>query len=251
MVGTKKDVDMANQIIPTETVAVMLKRYRERARWTKVKLAEKLGLSSGSVSGWETGRKIPMPERITQIAKLLNLSLEEIHRLRARAAYERMEEDGRQMVERVQLEGTPVNHDQPQPELHAVLPLYGDIPAGPPAAVDQAEEVYAVLQHLAKRNRYVLRVKGESMSDRLHDGDLVVVEYVEEANPAKYENKACVVLLDGQSMLKFVEITQADRDVTVVTLKGGKGDYPSTTFVLGKRDFRIQGVVVELVSRKM
>ena len=83
-----------------------------------------------------------------------------------------------------------------------------------------AAEIYEVLEHLAKPGRCLER----------------------------YDNQICAVLLEGDSCLKRVQIRKAAKE-TVVILKGDRADYPTDTFLLGEREFRIQGVVIAIVER--
>jgi SOS-response transcriptional repressor LexA len=48
---------------------------------------------------------------------------------------------------------------------------------------DGTVSVRKIVQHLAKGNRYVIRVKGDSMTSRIQDGDLLLVDYVKEPRP--------------------------------------------------------------------
>ncbi len=82
------------------------------------------------------------------------------------------------------------------------LPLFGPIPAGFAAPVEeQAEETISLDDYLVrdKASTFLLRVKGDSMMNAgIHDGDLVIVERGRE--PKVFD--IVVGVLDGQYTLK-------------------------------------------------
>ena len=188
------------------------------------KLAVLAGLSSATVRNYRAGRSVPGADDLYRLAEVLEINP-------------------------VLLFQEGVDHDAPQPEQRRAVPLCGQIPAGPPMVAERATEVYDVLAHLAKPNRYVLRVAGESMSPVLRDRDLVLMQYVPDADLFQFNHRICAVLLDGESSLKRVAALRS-KDEVVVSLLGGD-DRVHETFVLGARKFSIQGVAIELVSRKL
>lgn len=63
------------------------------------------------------------------------------------------------------------------------LPILGRVPAGMPVeAIAEIEDYLAVDEAIAKRANFVLRVKGDSMSPQLLDGDMVLVQSTPVAN---------------------------------------------------------------------
>ncbi len=228
----------------------LLMGYRTRIHRSKVALADDIGTSATALYNWETGKEIPPPlTRVRSIAVALGLNDADAGALLHAAA------TGRESPESLSLLATALkkpsrNPGAPQLERRKSVPLYGDIPAGPPESVAQASEVYEVLSHQAGQNRYVLRVNGDSMMGDLRDGDLLLMEYVSDPQIEHYNNRICAVLLDGESTLKRVQCHTAGEH-TIVILKGDRPDYPTDTFVLGEREFAIQGVALEIVSRKL
>ncbi len=233
------------------TFSNLLNRLRDRVNITKTDLARLLGVTFTTVHNWEEGRdKPPPPDRVKMISNVLKLTPAEARQLQDAATFGRASPEVIAMIRRVQSrEGR--NHDAPQPERRMVVPLYGDIPAGPPVAVAEAAEVYEVLAHLARPGRYVLRVKGDSMAPTLFPDDLVLMEYVSEPEINRLDNRICAVLLDGESTLKRVQIQKIDEEHLVVILKGDRADYPTESFLLGKRELEICGVALRIVDRKL
>ena len=74
-------------------------------------------------------------------------------------------------------------------EAQARLPILGRVSAGVPLeAIAEVEDYLAVDEAIAKRANFVLRVKGDSMSPELADGDMVLVQ-----NTSVAEDRAIVV----------------------------------------------------------
>lgn len=66
---------------------------------------------------------------------------------------------------------------------HLRLPILGRVPAGQPVeAISEVEDYLAVDEAIAKRANFVLRVKGDSMSPQILDGDMVLVQSTPVAN---------------------------------------------------------------------
>ena len=51
---------------------------RKKAGMTQAVAAEKLGIAAASVSQWETGKTLPETERLRDIAKLYNCTVDEL-----------------------------------------------------------------------------------------------------------------------------------------------------------------------------
>lgn len=80
------------------------------------------------------------------------------------------------------------------------LPILGRVSAGIPLeAIAEVEDYLAVDEAIAKRANFVLRVKGDSMSPELADGDMVLVQ-----NTTVAEDRAIVVAAvdDGEATVK-------------------------------------------------
>ena len=48
---------------------------------------------------------------------------------------------------------------------------------------DGTKSIPKVVRHLAKGNRYLIRLTGDSMELRIQDGDPILVDYVKESRP--------------------------------------------------------------------
>ena len=124
------------------------------------------------------------------------------------------------------------------------LPLFGQVPAGPPetfadarpegcVSVDQAS-----LGFRPKGGSFALRVRGDSMKDAgILEGDTVVVE----PTPSPRAGQIVVALIDGESTLK-----------RLVRVKGKwflKAENPAYPELYPRSDLVIQGVARTVVRR--
>ncbi|MHB8744834.1 MAG: transcriptional repressor LexA [Sulfuricaulis sp.] len=116
------------------------------------------------------------------------------------------------------------------------LPLLGRIAAGQPIEAIPGEDEIDLSEFFVNRNRFVLRVAGDSMiDDGILDGDMVVVEKRDTAE----NGEIVVALIDGiEATLKRL---QKNRDGTV-TLRPANRRMPPLRYVAAR--VLIQGVVV-------
>jgi repressor LexA len=114
------------------------------------------------------------------------------------------------------------------------------VPAGPPDEVlsDGRRSVHKVLHHLAKGNRYVIRVRGDSMSPRIEDGDLLLVDYAKQLQP----NDVVIAMHNGKAMVK--KFIQKNGQTLLRSTNAAYKDIP----VLEGDELHIAGVVLKIVE---
>ena len=116
------------------------------------------------------------------------------------------------------------------------LPLVGRIAAGRPIEAIAGEEEIDLSEFFINRDRFVLRVKGDSMiEDGILDGDMVVVEKRDTA-----ENGEIVVALIDESEATLKRL-QKNRDGSV-TLRPANAALPPMRYSAAR--VRVQGVVI-------
>jgi SOS-response transcriptional repressor LexA len=131
-----------------------------------------------------------------------------------------------------------------KPSSPAYLPIYGQVPGGPPHESDQyLEGEYQVLPELWRESRYILRVTGDSMEGPkgLCNGDLVLMEKVSGVDSRSLNGKICAVILNGESTLKRVYV-KGD----TVELRPENPQYTSIQ-VIKRDEFTVQGVMISIV----
>ncbi len=133
-------------------------------------------------------------------------------------------------------------HDAPREELYEELPFYDEfrVPAGKPDHVtsDGTMSVRHVVRHLAKGNRYVIRVRGDSMEPRIQDGDLLLVDYSREPRPGNI----VIALINSEAVVKKY-LRQKGR----VILRSTNPKY-SDIEIRDTDQFLIAGVVLRIVE---
>jgi DNA polymerase V len=133
-------------------------------------------------------------------------------------------------------------HDAPREEIYEDLPFFDQfrVPAGKPDEVvsDGTVSVRKVVRHLAKGNRYVIRVTGDSMQPRIEDGDLILVDYTREPS----SGNVVVAMINGAAVVKkFL------RQNGQIILRSANPKYADIE-VKETDQFQIAGVVLRIVE---
>jgi SOS-response transcriptional repressor LexA len=133
-------------------------------------------------------------------------------------------------------------HDVLRDEIYNNLPFFDEshIPAGKPDEVASDEMVSAipVMRHLAKENRFVTRMHGNSMEPRIHDGDLILVDYSKEP----LSGDTVIALVNGAAVVK--KFMRQDEQIV---LKATNQEYPDIE-IKEIDQFQIAGVVLRIVE---
>ena len=207
-----------------ETLGQRVRRRRKELRLSQMELCRQARVNQGYLSQIERDRRQPSRQVIEALGRALD-------------------------VPPAVLIGAGANHDAPQPYEAARLPLFGAIPAGPPAESQEQLEVLPVLRHLWAPDRYCLRLAYDSMEPTLKPGDLILVQYRPDVNPEHVQGRICACLVDGQPTLKRVSVgIQSGEQIIIL-----RGDNPAVPPIVVDQnsDFCIQGVAVTLVSREL
>lgn len=113
------------------------------------------------------------------------------------------------------------------------IPLVGSIPAGPLEGALEHPEGYLALPFGPEH--FALRVKGDSMTERIQDGDVVILRRTPEFS----SGEVCAVRINGdEATLKYVE--RSGGDASVLLLRPHNPAYDS--FEVLARDTFIAGV---------
>lgn len=202
-----------------------IRHYRQQLGMNQTDLARKANVNQGFLSEIERGRRKPSPSTLKAICLAMDLPPAVII-------------------------GEGPDHDTPQPLVTRELPVYIHLPSGPPIdAPDTQLEMFPVLRHLWREDRYCLRLAFDSMEPTLKPDDIVLVQYRPGVDPRHVQGRICACLLDGLPILKRVYV-ERQRENQLVLLRGDNPDIPPQV-VDEARDFSIQGVVTHLVSRTL
>ncbi|MEK6642981.1 MAG: XRE family transcriptional regulator [Planctomycetota bacterium] len=205
-------------------VGARIRRIRRDSNLTQSQLAKKANVNQGYLSSIERGDRVAGAGMIRAIAVALG-------------------------VPEAVLLGAGEGHDAPQALETRELPLFGTIPNGPPGESQEQLEMFPVLRHLWRPDRYCLRCEFDSMEPTLKRGDIILVDYRPGVEPEFVQGRICACLVDGRPTLKRVSVERRSEDRMVIL----RGDNPSTppSVIDGSREFTIQGVAVCLVSREL
>lgn len=124
-----------------------------------------------------------------------------------------------------------------------LIPVLGTIPAGIPIeAIEEILDYEEIPKSMALNGDYFgLKVKGDSMSPRIQDGDVVIVRKQEDCDTGD----VCVVMVNGYD----ATLKQIKKDYNGIMLVPFNQEYKSTFYSnkeIQETPIRIIGKVVEL-----
>lgn len=123
----------------------------------------------------------------------------------------------------------------------ARVPYYDAIPAGDPRAMSPENRIWMEIVHSkAKKTWYTLRVSGDSMSPDYLDGDIVLMDYAQEAHDGDI---VAALVDDYESTLKIY--SRRGDEITLTPIET-RHHSPRT---LHASRVAIQGVLVEIAHR--
>ncbi len=146
----------------------VIKRKRKEKGLTQEELGKLLGVNKGAISKWEAGRVQNIKRsKLLQLAKILDVSPNELL------------------------------DDYEEKKKVLRIPVLGRIPAGVP--IEEIEDVIGyedISEKLAESGEYfALKVQGDSMEPRIHDGDVLIVRCQCEAN----SGDVVIASIDGEN----------------------------------------------------
>ena len=188
---------------------MILKELRKKAKLTQEKLATKVGVSRSTIAMYESGASQPDLQMITKLAEILGVSVDFL------------------------LGNGKKN----------TLRILGKIPAGIPfEAIEDIEGYIDINPKFADQSEYfALRVKGDSMSPRILDGDIVVVKKQDDADT----EDICVVMINGNDAT-LKKIKKKETGLFLVPLNQAYEPVFYSNADIQSLPVRIIGKVVEL-----
>jgi len=156
-------------------------------------LATKIGVVTRTLQRWEKGDQVPDGVAITKLAKATNVTPSWL------------------LTGEGEMYSSPRRPDNVYP-LNATarrnirlvdLPLISSVPAGKVATLFHPDYVddYVTVDDIKDPQAFALRVKGQSMSPRIEDGDIVIVSPQQEPR----NGDICVIRVDEEDTLKKVK----------------------------------------------
>ena len=186
-----------------------LKYLRLKNNMEQTELAEKLDRGATSVSNWENGNSIPKAGIISDIAKLFNVTMNDL-----------MNSD---------LQNMSVSKNVI--ELNKI-PVVSKISAGKPIEAEENIENYISIPN-AKTNTFGLIVSGDSMNKEFKEDDIVIVEkdapvengqigvvmingYDATVKRIKYDDDKIILIPESYNNEHFPQIYNVNDEITIV-----------------------------------
>lgn len=175
----------------------------------QVELSRATGLTDSQISSWYNGRYRPNAEAMTKIAAALGVTTDYL----------------------LGKEEIPIAKFT-LPQFHDV-PVLGSVAAGAP--ITAQEDIIGTV--MTDKNVFALKVKGDSMSPRIMDGDIVLVRQQDAAE----DGDLVIAEIDGEATCKVLKRSHA----SVMLVPFNAAFTPIVYTGQEAEDLRILGKVVE------
>jgi SOS-response transcriptional repressor LexA len=160
-----------------------LRRIMNEQKLTGEKLAERIGVSKGTVIHWSNGTRFPKEDSITQLVTSLKVTYNELFGV----------------------DKLGINY----------VPLVGKASCGIPQDYDlNGYEPVPVPNDMYKSGMYALEAEGNSMSPKINEGDIVYCcpsQHVDSGNIVHY-------WLDGESGIKRYKINESGTIISLIPI---------------------------------
>jgi len=175
------------------TIGERLREARENKEMDQATLSGKIGVVTRTLQRWEKGEQIPDGIAITRIAKATNVQPSWLLTGEGEMYTPPPRPDNV-----FSLPGSRRKHMQ-----LTELPLISSVPAGKVATIFHPDYVdnFVTVDDIKDPGAFALKVKGNSMSPRIEDGDIVIVSPQSEAR----SGDICVVRVNEEDTLKKVK----------------------------------------------
>ena len=162
-----------------------LKQLRKQNNLTQKQFAEIFSIASGTIAMWETNKRKPDFDTLTKIADHFNVSVDYL------LGKEKKTPDLSEVSNVISFE----NFKQ--------IPIIGTIACGEPILAEENYEGYTNVEFNVNAD-FALRCKGDSMSPKFLDGDVVLIRQ----QPIVENGQIAAVLIDSEATLKHVYLSQ-------------------------------------------
>lgn len=196
-----------------------IKELRKEKGLTLDKLSQITNIAPNTLNQYELGKREPSFEIVKLLADTFNVSID-------------------YMLGRTE-------ENKQEKKSSTKIPVLGTIPAGIPIeAVEEVVDYEEISEDMATRGEFfALKVKGDSMSPLINDGDVVIIKKQDDAE----SGKICVVMINGfDATLK--EIKKEENGLWVLP-KNPYSDFSPRFFTneeINKTPIKVIGVAVEI-----
>ena len=175
------------------TIGERLRTARENKEMDQASLAVKAGIVTRTLQRWEKGEQVPDGVAITRLARATSVQANWL-----------LTGEGEMYVVPSRPENVYTLPGSNRRRVKTVdLPLISAVPAGKVATLFHPDYVddYVTVDDVKDPQAFALKVKGNSMSPRIEDGDVVIVSPQQEAR----SGDICVARVNGEDTLKKVK----------------------------------------------
>ena len=177
------------------TLADRIRISRENKELDQNTLSKKIDIVSRTLQRWEKGEQVPDSNYLMRLAKFTGVKPEWL------------------LTGEGEMYPTLPTHRKiialhKEPLLRKVnlvdIPLLSSVPAGKTAAMFHPDHVerYVTVDNIKDPSAFALVVKGQSMSPKIEDGDIIVVSPQQEVSGGDI----CVVRVNDEDVLKKIKI---------------------------------------------
>jgi repressor LexA len=175
------------------TIGERLRSARENKELDQASLARKAGIVTRTLQRWEKGEQVPDGIAITRLARATGVQASWL-----------LTGEGEMYPSPSRPDNVYTLPGSNRRRVRTVdLPLIAAVPAGKVATLFHPDYVddYVTVDDVKDAQAFALKVKGNSMSPRIEDGDVVIVSPQQEAR----SGDVCVARVNGEDTLKKVK----------------------------------------------
>jgi repressor LexA len=202
------------------TIGERLREARTNKELDQATLAEKIGVVTRTLQRWEKSEQTPDGVAIMKIARATNVHPNWL-----------LTGEGEMYLPPSRPQNVYPLQSAIRRKVHLVdLPLVSAVPAGKVSTMFHPDYVdnYVTVDDVKDPQAFALKVKGNSMSPRIEDGDIVIVSPQQDAR----NGDICVIRVDGEDTLKkvkfegsYIHLVPLNPDFEPVTVKRKEVDF--------------------------
>jgi repressor LexA len=202
------------------TIGERLREARTNKELDQATLAEKIGVVTRTLQRWEKSEQTPDGVAIMKIARATNVHPNWL-----------LTGEGEMYPPPSRPQNVYPLQSAIRRKVHLVdLPLVSAVPAGKVSTMFHPDYVdnYVTVDDVKDPQAFALKVKGNSMSPRIEDGDIVIVSPQQDAR----NGDICVIRVDGEDTLKkvkfegsYIHLVPLNPDFEPVTVKRKEVDF--------------------------
>ncbi len=203
------------------------------------RVAQETGVSTATLTSWKKGIYTPKPEKLQKLADYFGVQLDYLtgiseYKTKTEEMLQHLDNNTDLEALRLDIKETKIGTVQ--------IPVLGEVAAGVPifAQENYIDYEYISEYQAASGNYFGLRIKGDSMSPRISEGDTVIVRQQEDAA----SGDIVIVLINGDSatckrLMKYQE------GISLISFNPSYEPMTFTNKEISEKPIKIIGKVIE------